>query len=387
MTKNQRLLQITQKMKKMTANKNQSLLPLSSAVSSTPSTAAAPVVTPLSNDYTLKFPSVKIQSTKDSNSRVLYHTPRIIISPEVLAKVFFWVDTCPIEISGLGKVEIIRYPQSGNMPEQFDFKIVDAILLKQENTAAFTEIDPTAASKALFETKDMPGQLRWVWHSHVNMGVFWSGTDFETITSLGGNGWILSTVFNKRHEHRSAFMLGDPVPMMLDFLTIECPRSDVTIEVSDLRSQYKDKVKEKKYVSQGYNQPQGIQGHYSGFFSNPDWDFGNEYQGNTQPRSYASGIPDTQWVYKNNRWLLEEADKVETPKTIAVASTKDNQTLPHYKLNANQQEVTHQNGVLYFENIDCATARYIASDFEIPLPEKITIAHDPVAETDTLLKD
>ena len=37
------------------------------------------------------------------------------------------------------------------------------------------------------------------------MSVFWSGTDMDTIKKLGEGGWFLSTVFNKKHEMRSAY--------------------------------------------------------------------------------------------------------------------------------------------------------------------------------------
>lgn len=40
--------------------------------------------------------------------------------------------------------------------------------------------------------------------SHVDMSVFWSGTDTNTIKELGKEGWITATVFNKKYESRSA---------------------------------------------------------------------------------------------------------------------------------------------------------------------------------------
>lgn len=40
--------------------------------------------------------------------------------------------------------------------------------------------------------------------SHVNMAVFWSSTDTDTIKSIGKNGLCAATVFNKKEEMRSA---------------------------------------------------------------------------------------------------------------------------------------------------------------------------------------
>lgn len=125
--------------------------------------------------------------------------PEVIIPPDVYAKMMFWVDKAPGEVSGLGKIEL-----SGNQ-----FLVTHVMLLAQENTGASTDIDGKAVAKAMFETKDMPGTLNFWWHSHANMNVFWSGTDLATIRQLGGQGWFISTVVNKRREKRSAYFQGE----------------------------------------------------------------------------------------------------------------------------------------------------------------------------------
>lgn len=120
----------------------------------------------------------------------------IQISREVFAKVMHWVNKSNDEVSGFGKV--IWHPETEV------FQVVDAYLLKQRNGAAHTDIDGQSLAKLMFTSKDQPGELKWWWHSHVNMQVFWSGTDVATIEELGGQGWIIATVFNKREEKRSA---------------------------------------------------------------------------------------------------------------------------------------------------------------------------------------
>lgn len=115
----------------------------------------------------------------------------------VYEKVMYWVDNCPIEVSGFGKCT--WYPETKVL------WIEDAHLLKQEGGAAHTDIDAQSMSSLMFKTRPQPGELRWWWHSHVDMAVFWSGQDKKTIEELGSQGWIAATVFNKKREMRSAF--------------------------------------------------------------------------------------------------------------------------------------------------------------------------------------
>jgi hypothetical protein len=132
---------------------------------------------------------------------------KIEIDPLILQKVMHWVDKSNFEVSGLGN---IVFDQESNT-----LKVVSAILLPQKNTGTTTDIEPAAVNKAMFLLRNEPGQLRWWWHSHVNMGVFWSGTDVDTIKKLGGGGWFAATVFNKRREMKSAFCQNEPVRLLL----------------------------------------------------------------------------------------------------------------------------------------------------------------------------
>jgi hypothetical protein len=68
----------------------------------------------------------------------------------------------------------------------------------------------------MFQLKDSPGDLRWWWHSHVDMDVFWSGTDMGTLKQLGMGGWFAATVFNQKNEMRSAFVQSAPVRLIAD---------------------------------------------------------------------------------------------------------------------------------------------------------------------------
>ena len=137
-------------------------------------------------------------------------TMQIQIPREVFNKIMHWVNKSNDEVSGFGKCTY--YKETGVL------YVHDAYLLKQTNGAAHTDIDGQSLARLTYKTREEEGELKWWWHSHVNMQVFWSGTDTATIKELASQGWIGATVFNKREEMRSAIgvvtksdILGDEV--------------------------------------------------------------------------------------------------------------------------------------------------------------------------------
>lgn len=122
---------------------------------------------------------------------------KISIPFKIYEQIDFFVQKSDIECSGLGKVLIT--------PE--GYKVTEITLLKQENTATHTEIDAQAVTKAMYDLRNSEGGIYFWWHSHVNMGVFWSGTDRDTIEEIGQNGLCVAVVFNKKKEMRGAVWL------------------------------------------------------------------------------------------------------------------------------------------------------------------------------------
>jgi hypothetical protein len=119
---------------------------------------------------------------------------KLIIPHHVHQKVMHWVLKADKEVSGFGT--IVRDGDT--------LRVHDAYLLKQEVGSAHTDIEAEAVNRLLYTSRNDPGELRWWWHSHVRMSVFWSDTDKKTILELGGQGWIAATVFNQMQETRSA---------------------------------------------------------------------------------------------------------------------------------------------------------------------------------------
>ena len=118
------------------------------------------------------------------------------IPQHVNDNIMYWVNKAEGEVSGFGKV---TYDEAAKT-----ITVTNVYLIEQEVGAAHTDIDAKALGKLLYKTHKVPGDLRFWWHSHVNMNTFWSGTDTDTIRDLAKPGWIVATVFNKKHELRSA---------------------------------------------------------------------------------------------------------------------------------------------------------------------------------------
>ena len=170
--------------------------------------------------------------------------PSLVINRDVFQKVMFWIDKADTEVSGLGAIEIID-----GVPT-----VVDAILIDQECTGTETELDPQAICKAVYEYEKAgkPGEIRWWWHSHVNMDVFWSGTDYAAIEQLGENGWFLSTVLNKRRELRTAFFGTTPMKLFVDEIKTTIHQQIPDELMASWSMEFNNKVKKPQPVSYLY---------------------------------------------------------------------------------------------------------------------------------------
>lgn len=173
--------------------------------------------------------------------RTFFQTPnyRIFIPDEIFQKIMWWVKKSNQEVSGMGKLT-----QTGDL-----FTITDAILLPQKNTSTTTDIEPQDVARAMYQLRDTPGELRWWWHSHVNMQAFWSGTDKDTIRDCGQGGWFTATVVNKRCEMVSALYVKEPLEIMLDSIPTEVGTRMLSPEIiAAWDAEYDRNVQERKWT-------------------------------------------------------------------------------------------------------------------------------------------
>jgi proteasome lid subunit RPN8/RPN11 len=165
---------------------------------------------------------------------------KLIIPDEIYQKIIWWVRKATGECSGFGKV----------VYKDGAFRVESAMLVKQSNSSAETEIDGGDLAKAMYDLREAPGDLVWWWHSHVNMDVFWSSTDREAIEMVGAGGYCIATVFNKRCEYLSAYYRPekDEIPgVFIDELDTSFPRTLPAEMTAPWEKEFEEKCAVKTY--------------------------------------------------------------------------------------------------------------------------------------------
>jgi hypothetical protein len=160
------------------------------------------------------------------------------ISIGALQKIQFWTDMASGEVSGMGLVKSVN----GTL------EVSDVFLVKQDSSGGTTELDQLALAE-LIQELEMQGidssQLKFWWHSHCDMGVFWSGTDDECIEALAPAGWVLAMVVNKKGRYKLRLRTHIPFTMDIDDLTYTPITPNVDgVNTSKWKAEFKSKVKE-----------------------------------------------------------------------------------------------------------------------------------------------
>jgi len=158
---------------------------------------------------------------------------KFTISPKALAKLHAYIDNCKIEVGGFGYIDKNNH-------------IHDVFITKQICSGSETNLDiPDLHQhilKLMDETPELIPQIRFHWHSHVNMDVFWSPTDMKNIGGFNDH-WMLFAVLNKNHEMLTKLRVYEPVLMDLDKVDIDVEFDALTKEeIKDIKKELKDKI-------------------------------------------------------------------------------------------------------------------------------------------------
>ncbi len=157
---------------------------------------------------------------------------KIRIGRQAYDQIMYYVHKAKVEISGFGNVRIIN-----GIPT-----VTDIYLPKQENTSVETDMDADAVAMALYEHTvaqvegRVEGELKFWWHSHVNMDTFWSGTDTDAMKTLTEHGWFIHGVFNKLGKERLAYTSHEPFGIFMDDIDFEIDESLVSDEMKEMHS-------------------------------------------------------------------------------------------------------------------------------------------------------
>jgi hypothetical protein len=170
-------------------------------------------------DYYHRENSTTTTSHYDKTPRV---APTIAIKEDVYRKLMTYARLCNNEISALGTVNIVN-----------GVLLIDSVqLFDQTVSGTSTDLSSEDISKFLFEcikSGKNPESLKFWWHSHVNMGVFWSAIDTDTIDRFK-SGWMISMVSNKRNEFKLRIDLFEPFRCTFDNLSLDIDYSSTDID-------------------------------------------------------------------------------------------------------------------------------------------------------------
>jgi hypothetical protein len=149
----------------------------------------------------------------------------IEIHRDVLAKIFGWTRAVDIEVSGLGLIE---------QPKPGKFKIVEAFLLPQEGDGGSTELDDDGVAKLMFDLakEDREDLLRFWWHSHVRMEVFWSTVDTDNIDRLCQDDFLISLVVNQHGHMLTRVDFARPARMYMNDIPLKILWADTDLQKS-----------------------------------------------------------------------------------------------------------------------------------------------------------
>jgi len=173
---------------------------------------------------------------------------KIIIPIDIYQKMRAYVNAVDTEISGLGKIISIE-----DFEGDITFAIEDVKIFEQVVSGGNTEVDKKALAcfyDDLIQAGEDPSLWKLWWHSHAQMGTFWSETDENTIEDFDNetekDNWFLSLVTNLDREILTRLDIFSPFRIKKEEIPYEIIFDDAVIS-EEIRQEVKDKVKDRKW--------------------------------------------------------------------------------------------------------------------------------------------
>lgn len=197
----------------------------------------------------------------------------IKITNEAYLKLMYFIQECPTEVSGLGKVRQIDqetiveeesyFSKKSRMIKTTEkmFEIYDLEVLPQKSSEAHSTIDEETLAEFLFDkTKkgEKVSDYKVWWHSHADMEAFFSGTDTGTIDGSTEFPYLISIVGNKNGDVKVRFDMHKPFRFTID--EENCRLKVGVFEDPKLREQCKKEIQkhvkqQRMYPVAGFRQP------------------------------------------------------------------------------------------------------------------------------------
>ena len=157
----------------------------------------------------------------------------LYIPSDIYGQILGYCVGCSVEISGMGQLK----------PYNDGYIVTKIHLPKQQCSGVETEMDADELGVLEYECEDGEfkddGELIWWWHSHVDMGTFWSVTDHNAIDQLAAHGRVVATVFNRKFSMKTAYKQAAsddgfyPPVFSDDLVTVIIPSSDIEQHIED----------------------------------------------------------------------------------------------------------------------------------------------------------
>ena len=235
----------------------------------------------------------------------------LYILPRALKRVMYYAQAADGEVSGLGTI----------VKRDGKYIVDDVFLLEQESSGADTELNPEAISTLMVDMmkkNEDPSKLKFWWHSHVNMGVFWSGTDDACAETLSRE-FAFSLVVNKAGEKLCRLDIYNPIRITFNHIKLE----EIVEQDEELKAVCEKEVKEKvKTPSYGYHHKGATGGYVHGGYRG-DVDPYEEYYGGRRDW-HGHGSEDFRGGKKNeeSKVILPDEIVADIERFITIATAK-----------------------------------------------------------------
>ena len=169
---------------------------------------------------------------------------KVRITPKAYQKLRCYVDECPTEISGFGKVRELKIAEDERHFEIYDVEIIPQTVTGYDANMTVEDIGAYLTDK--IRKKERVQDIKLWWHSHADFETFFSSTDEDTIDSSREFPYLISLVTNHKGDCRVRLDLYKPTRISLeaDFIVGE-PIDERSRE--KLRKEIDSKVKLKRF--------------------------------------------------------------------------------------------------------------------------------------------
>lgn len=178
--------------------------------------------------------------------KVKAYAPKLTIYREDYLKLVAYALEAKGEISGFLKVTEHQDGQG--------YHIHAPIIFEQECTGVTTDLDTTSVAK-FFDNivrvqKGDPTEYRCWWHSHVDMDVFYSGTDNKSIDEFTEDwGFVIGITVNRKGEIYTRIQYNNPLWIELENVPLVIKETLSNDMLDKIKADVASMVKEKTYTS------------------------------------------------------------------------------------------------------------------------------------------